>query len=114
MPISADPNRTAEFSLETDLDKPTESRPVFICRYMSVRDHQKARMHWSRPGHAQYPEGDRACAGLLLTAIGIGVVGGATSTGPSPLMPFPMCSPMPSCGSLPSFTLLKSGRVRLS
>jgi hypothetical protein len=76
MPISADPDKTAEYVLPTDADKPADTRPTFICRFMTKREYvthgdiiAKAR---SSPAT---PEGDAECYHLLQQAIAIGVVG---------------------------------------
>lgn len=72
MPLSADPDRLAEFSLATDRDKPAESRPVFLCRFMTRREHQKIDDLFSR---ALAEDDPSARWQLLRQIIEIGVVG---------------------------------------
>ncbi len=38
MPLALDPHETVPVSLALDADKPEESRPTFICRFVSSRD----------------------------------------------------------------------------
>lgn len=76
MPISADPDATAEYSLASDADKPAESRPVFICRFMTRKEHRHvADLVQEAYDTPATPEGDAECYRLLIEAIGIGVVG---------------------------------------
>jgi len=37
MPIALDPKRTFTVTLESDRDKPVETRPLFVCRYLTAR-----------------------------------------------------------------------------
>ena len=42
MPIAMDPNKTFEVALESDMEVPQATRPVFIFRYMTARQWAKA------------------------------------------------------------------------
>lgn len=63
--ISADPNRTAEHPLESDPNK------KFVCRFMSLREHQKID---DLLGQAQQAQSEREAGDKLLEAIGVGVI----------------------------------------
>lgn len=76
MPLSADPDRTAEYWLATDEAKPVESRPVFICRFMTYGEHRRVRDFMDKA--RALPTGgdnDEECGKLLENAIKVGVVG---------------------------------------
>ena len=42
MPIAADPDKLCEYWLESDKDKPEATRPVFLCRFMTQRQLDRA------------------------------------------------------------------------
>ncbi len=76
MPLSADPNETIEYSLKCDLDKPIESRPVFICRFMTYSDHRRIRkLREDANAQPNTEVGAQQTYTLLCEAIKIGVVG---------------------------------------
>jgi len=43
MPLALEPNETFPIALDSDSGKPPESQPVFLCRYLSMRDARRAR-----------------------------------------------------------------------
>jgi hypothetical protein len=71
MPLSLDPDRTAAYSLASDTDKPEATRPAFICRFMTRRQHQKHREIMER---AASESDDSRVFALIMEAIGIGVI----------------------------------------
>lgn len=76
MPMASDPNATTEYWLAIDKDKPIESRPVFLVKFMTVREHERVetliQKAFEAPGTKQ---GNIDCYKLLCEAIAVGVVG---------------------------------------
>lgn len=70
--IALDPNNTVEFFLQLDADKPPESRPTFIAKYLTARE-------WSRVDEltrrAQKSESTEEGINLLVEALSVGLVG---------------------------------------
>ena len=76
MPISSDPNATAEFFLEVDRAKPAAKRPVFLVRFMTGRDlAQIESLIEQAEAQPSTSDGNAAAYTLLCRAIAIGVVG---------------------------------------
>jgi hypothetical protein len=71
--LCADPNATFNFWLTADEHKPEETRPMFVCRFMSKREHMKLRA--IRNELEACLEDDDKSAALMEQYLSIGVVG---------------------------------------
>jgi hypothetical protein len=72
MPISANPDATAPYWLAADEGIPEETRPTFVCRFMTRREHQRVA---DLAKQAFETKDDAACYDLLIQALSVGVVG---------------------------------------
>lgn len=72
MPISSDPQSTAPYWLACDADKPEETRPTFICRFMTRREHRRVD---ELVKQAYASKKDDECFALLVDALRVGIVG---------------------------------------
>ncbi len=72
MPVSADPTRTVDVWLESDADKPIETRPVIECRFLTRRQRSRHVEHMAQAVKLQ--KGDEAWKHIY-DAWRVGVVG---------------------------------------
>jgi hypothetical protein len=73
VPISLSTKRTFPIWLDSDAEEPMETRPVFMCRFLSadeVIDLQEAAREAFRPGTLYTDSRQRACAALAGKIVG--------------------------------------------
>lgn len=72
MPIASDPDKTVPFSLKNDRNKPEESRPTFLCKFLTSRER---RAITDLTNKAYEEKDDTKAAELMNKATAVGVIG---------------------------------------
>ena len=88
MPLSFDPNSTAEFWLASDREKPAAQRPVFLVKFMRQRELDEYRRLMTE---AEACGEDQQALRLAWQAIIVGVAGWRNFTDPDSGKPLEFC-----------------------